>query len=81
MEKAVEVKVGEDTKYLWPELTKVKLPEGFEKGKAAYGEDEIEVAVSKNEDTDLTLAYFTDEKGEKGVFTYLTWISRNSILM
>jgi len=68
MEKAVEVKIGEDTKYLWPELTKVKLPEGFEKGKAAYGEDEIEVAYSKDENTDIVLAYFTDKNGEKGAF-------------
>jgi hypothetical protein len=68
MEKAVEVKIGEETKYLWPELLKVKLPEGFEKGKGVYGEDEIEVASSKDENTDIVLAYFTDKNGEKGSF-------------
>ncbi|HAE62115.1 MAG TPA: hypothetical protein DCG38_07275 [Eubacteriaceae bacterium] len=68
MEKAVEVKIGEETKYLWPELLKVKLPEGFEKSKGVYGEDEIEVASSKDENTDIVLAYFTDKNGEKGAF-------------
>jgi hypothetical protein len=68
MEKAVEIKIGEETKYLWPELLKVKLPEGFEKGKGVYGEDEIEVASSKDENTDIVLAYFTDKNGEKGSF-------------
>lgn len=68
MEKAVEVKIGEETKYLWPELLKVKLPEGFEKSKGVYGEDEIEVASSKDENTDIVLAYITDKNGEKGSF-------------
>ncbi|MBF7096372.1 cohesin domain-containing protein [Alkalibacter mobilis] len=68
MEKAIEVSVDGKTFFLWPELDKVKLPDGFEKVEVDYKEDKIDVASNKNEKIDLELAYFTDQDGKNGEF-------------
>ncbi|QSX07946.1 hypothetical protein J0B03_09040 [Alkalibacter rhizosphaerae] len=64
MDDAIEVTFGSEKLYLWPKLTGVKVPEGFEKGESTYGEDSLEVVTKEP----LALAYLTDEEGENGAF-------------
>ena len=63
---AIPIDIYGEKQYLWRTLTNVKLPENFTTKTIVYDGEQIQAAV--NEANDLTIMYFTDDKGTNGSF-------------
>ncbi|MBR6822384.1 MAG: hypothetical protein IKM87_04375 [Clostridia bacterium] len=63
---AIPIDIYGEKQYLWRTLTNVKLPENFTMKTIVYDGEQVQAAV--NEANDLTIMYFTDEKGTNGSF-------------
>ena len=63
---AIPIDIYGEKQYLWRTLTNVKLPESFTMKTIVYDGEQVQAAV--NEANDLTIMYFTDDKGTNGSF-------------